>query len=424
MAEMVASAIATKRHLVVQAGTGTGKTLAYLVPAIQADARVVVATATKALQDQLATKDLPFLADHLGVDFDWAVLKGRSNYICLQRLREMSADQQGQLELETMAVQTRVEVKRLAEWSGTSITGDMAELDWTPSDNAWRSVSVGSDECPGADRCPARRSVLCRTGPPACRGGRCDRRQHAPLRPERGQWRSDPSRARRRRLRRGPRPRGHHERHGRRRDRAGQIRRAGRNDPPIPRRSAAHRFGRRDRRGPARRAGAARRQSADDAAARLGPGGPDRRPAPARQGQRVARRHRDQGRGREAAQAARPDDDRPGDRTARRRDRGPRRATSRSSRGPATRRGSRSPRSTSARRCRRACGRNGPPSSPARPSPRRSRPASASRRLRSTWPTSAARSTTRRTRCSTARCTCRTRTATGSAPPSTTSSRR
>ncbi len=154
MATLVADAIAGKRHLVVQAGTGTGKTLAYLVPAIEADARVVVATATKALQDQLATKDLPFLAEHLGVDFDWAVLKGRSNYVCLQRLREMSSGDEGQLELETMALQTKVEIKRLAEWSGTSETGDMAELDWTPSDNAWRAVSVGSDECPGADRCP------------------------------------------------------------------------------------------------------------------------------------------------------------------------------------------------------------------------------------------------------------------------------
>ena len=124
------------------------------MPAIEAGARVVVATATKALQDQLATKDLPFLAEHIGVDFDWAVLKGRSNYVCLQRLREMSAGDQGQLELETMAVQTKVEIKRLAEWSGSTGTGDMAELDWTPSDNAWRAVSVGSDECPGADRCP------------------------------------------------------------------------------------------------------------------------------------------------------------------------------------------------------------------------------------------------------------------------------
>jgi ATP-dependent DNA helicase DinG len=154
MAALVTDAIVTKRHLIVQAGTGTGKTLAYLVPAIEAGARVVVATATKALQDQLATKDLPFLAEHLGVDFDWAVLKGRSNYVCLQRLREMSAGDQGQLELETMAVQTKVEIKRLAEWSGVTETGDMAELEWTPSDNAWRAVSVGSDECPGADRCP------------------------------------------------------------------------------------------------------------------------------------------------------------------------------------------------------------------------------------------------------------------------------
>ncbi|HSM65269.1 MAG TPA: ATP-dependent DNA helicase, partial [Ilumatobacteraceae bacterium] len=154
MAELVADAIATGRHLVVQAGTGTGKTLAYLVPAIAADARIVVATATKALQDQLASKDLPFLAEHLNVDFDWAVLKGRSNYVCLQRLREMSAGDQGQLELETMAVQTKVEIKRLADWSGSTETGDAAELDWAPSDNAWRAVSVGSDECPGADRCP------------------------------------------------------------------------------------------------------------------------------------------------------------------------------------------------------------------------------------------------------------------------------
>jgi ATP-dependent DNA helicase DinG len=154
MAELVADAIATGRHLVVQAGTGTGKTLAYLVPAIEADARIVVATATKALQDQLASKDLPFLAEHLNVDFDWAVLKGRSNYVCLQRLREMSAGDQGQLELETMAVQTKVEIKRLADWSGSTETGDAAELDWAPSDNAWRAVSVGSDECPGADRCP------------------------------------------------------------------------------------------------------------------------------------------------------------------------------------------------------------------------------------------------------------------------------
>jgi len=154
MAEMVGNAIASKRHLVIQAGTGTGKTLAYLVPAIIAGARVVVSTATKALQDQLADKDLPFIQEHLDADFSFAVLKGRSNYVCLQRLSEMSNPDQGQLELEMMAVTTQAEIKKLAQWATSTPTGDNAELEWTPSDNAWRSVSVGSDECPGADRCP------------------------------------------------------------------------------------------------------------------------------------------------------------------------------------------------------------------------------------------------------------------------------
>ena len=138
----------------MQAGTGTGKTLAYLVPLVLSGRRVVVATATKALQDQLATKDLPFLDEHLPAPFDWAVLKGRSNYLCLQRLREVNESADGQLELDGMASTTKAEIKRLARWAGESPTGDQAELDWAPSDNAWRSVSVGSDECPGADRCP------------------------------------------------------------------------------------------------------------------------------------------------------------------------------------------------------------------------------------------------------------------------------
>ena len=154
MAERVTDAIAAHRHLVVQAGTGTGKTLAYLIPTIESGSTVVVATATKALQDQLAMKDLPFLAEHLDVDFDFAVLKGRSNYVCLQRLREMGSPDQAQLELDTMALTTQVEIKRIAEWAGSSPTGDQAEMECTPSDNAWRAVSDGSDECPGAERCP------------------------------------------------------------------------------------------------------------------------------------------------------------------------------------------------------------------------------------------------------------------------------
>ena len=154
MASAVASAIESGRHLVVQAGTGTGKTIGYLVPSILAGKRVVVATATKALQDQLAAKDLPFLQEHLDVPFDWAVLKGRSNYICMQRVREIQSAATGQLELEEFAVTTKVEISRLVEWSGNTDTGDQASLSWAPSDRAWQAVSVGSDECPGASKCP------------------------------------------------------------------------------------------------------------------------------------------------------------------------------------------------------------------------------------------------------------------------------
>ena len=89
MCRAVAHAMASERHVVVQAGTGTGKSLAYLVPAVLSGRRVVVATATKALQDQLGDKDLPQLSDALGHRFTFAVLKGRSNYLCRQRASEL-----------------------------------------------------------------------------------------------------------------------------------------------------------------------------------------------------------------------------------------------------------------------------------------------------------------------------------------------
>ncbi len=150
----VAAALESRRHLIVEAPTGVGKSLGYLVPAALSGRRVVVTTATKALQDQLAGKDLPFLARHLGQDLSFAVLKGRSNYLCLQRLREVQSTQEGQLELEELTTSIRVEVKKLASWAATSATGDAAELDWAPSDRAWQAVSVSSDECPGATACP------------------------------------------------------------------------------------------------------------------------------------------------------------------------------------------------------------------------------------------------------------------------------
>ena len=195
MTAAIATAIASKRHLVVQAGTGTGKSAAYLIPAITSAALrnaerdgagdgtpgsrpIVVVTVSKALQDQLATKDLPFIEAHLDVPFDWAILKGRSNYLCLQRIRENaqgaagtrrgrqkstdgdgSGAGQGVLDLGVAAIndlpsEVRVEIKRLTDWSAVTKTGDQSELDWSPSDRAWSEVSVGSEECPGGQRCP------------------------------------------------------------------------------------------------------------------------------------------------------------------------------------------------------------------------------------------------------------------------------
>ncbi len=154
MATAVAASIRSKTHLMAQAGTGTGKSWAYLVPAILAGKRTIVATATKALQDQLAGKDLPFLQEHLGKEFDFAVLKGRSNYVCRQRLHEISGD--GQLALDGLASRASPqEIAKLKIWSTTTTTGDRAELDVEPSPTAWLAVSVSAQECPGARKCPS-----------------------------------------------------------------------------------------------------------------------------------------------------------------------------------------------------------------------------------------------------------------------------
>ncbi len=159
MAVAIAIAIENKRHLIVQAGTGTGKTLGYLVPLIASGKRIVVSTYTKALQDQLAANDLPLLAETLGKALNrhisWAVLKGRSNYICAQRVDEICAPKPAKLDLESVPVKITKEVQRLTDWASETQTGDQGDLTWSPSDQAWRMVSVGSDECPGATRCPA-----------------------------------------------------------------------------------------------------------------------------------------------------------------------------------------------------------------------------------------------------------------------------
>jgi ATP-dependent DNA helicase DinG len=154
MASAVRDAIAAGRHLVVQAGTGTGKTVAYLVPAVLSGKRVVVATATKALQDQLATKDLPFLQAHLGRPFTWAVLKGRSNYVCVQRMAE-HASGDAQLGLDGVAERVPAEdLAMIALWASTTEVGDRAELEVEPSERAWSAVSTTARDCPGASKCP------------------------------------------------------------------------------------------------------------------------------------------------------------------------------------------------------------------------------------------------------------------------------
>jgi len=156
MAEAVELALVEHRHLVVQAGTGTGKSLAYLVPAARAGRPVIVATATKALQEQLASRDLPQVAAALG-DLSFAVLKGRSNYACRQKIAELddrgfqaSFDDSGAASDQRLVGQ----VRRLLAWAQTAASGDRAELGDEVSDRAWSMVSTAPRECPGAFSCP------------------------------------------------------------------------------------------------------------------------------------------------------------------------------------------------------------------------------------------------------------------------------
>lgn len=161
MCEAVASALDQDRHLVVAAGTGTGKSMAYLAPLVTSGKKAVVATATKALQDQLVNKDLPQLARALGMPLNYAVLKGRSNYICRKKLADLAAvagSEQGQLIAADSALEAgriRKELEQLAAWAEQTPDGDEAGLDFKPSARAWEAVSVSGRECPGAANCPS-----------------------------------------------------------------------------------------------------------------------------------------------------------------------------------------------------------------------------------------------------------------------------
>lgn len=164
MAAAVAHSIDTKEHLAVQAGTGTGKSLAYLVPslrhAVQTGRTVVVSTATIALQRQLVDRDLPRLAQALekplGRLARFAILKGRNNYLCLHKINSAMPDEPPETELFDAFAISRLgrEVQRLNEWASDTETGDRDELVPGVSDRAWRQVSVSARECLGKSRCP------------------------------------------------------------------------------------------------------------------------------------------------------------------------------------------------------------------------------------------------------------------------------
>ncbi len=163
MALAVQHAISSGEHLAVQAGTGTGKSLAYLVPAvrhaIETGAAVVVSTATIALQRQLVDRDLPRLAAALAPLLPrepvFAILKGRRNYLCLQRLGTGAQDDpQDTLFDPAAASAVGKQVRRLHEWAARTPSGDRDELVPGVSEQAWRQVAVTARECIGAPRCP------------------------------------------------------------------------------------------------------------------------------------------------------------------------------------------------------------------------------------------------------------------------------
>jgi ATP-dependent DNA helicase DinG len=165
MVRAVQQAIDADEHLAVQAGTGTGKSLAYLVPSIRhamdSDKPVVVSTATIALQRQLVDRDLPRLAEALGKELPheptFAILKGRRNYLCRYKATAgwPEDDEQDQLFDPREVSATGRMVQRIQEWAEETETGDRDELVPGVSEQAWRQFSVSAQECLGANRCPS-----------------------------------------------------------------------------------------------------------------------------------------------------------------------------------------------------------------------------------------------------------------------------
>jgi ATP-dependent DNA helicase DinG len=153
MAERVADALAERRVLVIEAGTGTGKTFGYLVPVLLSGLRVLVSTGTRTLQDQLYDKDLPLLGGALGLPVEVAVLKGRGNYLCLHRLEQAQLQQAlrgGGLLRDT----SESMADRVIAWAARTASGDLSEVpDFADSHPLWPQITSTRDNCLG-QRCP------------------------------------------------------------------------------------------------------------------------------------------------------------------------------------------------------------------------------------------------------------------------------
>ena len=156
MAEAVANALSNRHHLLVQAGTGTGKSLAYLVPALVSGKKVLVATATLALQRQLVERDLPkikaALDKELKRDITFAIYKGVGNYVCLQKMNNSDGDPENQAVLEVSSLES--DAKRLRAWAESpKASGDRDDAPDVDR-RVWFANSVSGRECMGADECP------------------------------------------------------------------------------------------------------------------------------------------------------------------------------------------------------------------------------------------------------------------------------
>jgi ATP-dependent DNA helicase DinG len=151
LTEAVAAAIGAGHHLIAEAPTGSGKSLAYLAPAVASGLKVVVATSTIALQSQLVSKDLPALQEHIGLPFSFALLKGRSNYLCRAKLRAAAAPDA--LFEQPVGVAFPQQLERLRAFANDSSTGDRTEIEDDIAKNTWAAVSCTSAECPGKTHC-------------------------------------------------------------------------------------------------------------------------------------------------------------------------------------------------------------------------------------------------------------------------------